>query len=91
MARQWFKLVVVHPGTRRQFDVRDVRVDLDNDPDEVRDDLVEIAKSDSYLTTGSVGDWIAEFEARVFTEREYAKGAYDGGWGTPERTLRFRR
>ena len=84
-----WRLVVVHTGTKTWFEARDVRADIDR-PEQFRDDLVEIAKSDSYLTTGSARDWIREFEGRVYSEREHRKGARPGGWGTPEKVLRFR-
>lgn len=86
-----YKLVVVHPDTRKWFEPRDVRADLDYDLDELREHLVKIAQSDSYLTTGAEHVWIGDFEARVYTEREHRKGAYDGGWATPEKVLRYDR
>lgn len=89
MAKEWFKLVVVGP-TGKHMDARDVHGDLDR-PDDFRDDLIAIAKRDTYLTSGGVGNWLPDFEGRLFRQREFDKGPYKGGWGTPERVIRYHR
>lgn len=91
MAREDWKLIVIHAGTGKRFEPRDVRAELDGDRDrdQWRDHLVAIAQSDSYLTSGGVRGWIGDFEGRIYSEREHRKGTGPGEWGTPEKVLRF--